>query len=447
MNIIKNYSKIATSVPRQQALDIINAGINRVMPGELIKKTVGYNGTFNAVRVQHDSYDLLRGRIFVVGGGKANGYMAEELERIIGPDNITAGLVTCTEDKYRTKKIKIKKAGSPLPDRRGEKAVGKMMALKEKYQINEKDLIICLISGGASALMPFPVKSVSLKEKLETSDLLLSCGANISEINCVRKHLSMTKGGLLARHFAPARVVSLIISDVTGNLLDVIGSGPTAPDTSTFSDAVFILEKYNIWEKVPASVSSYLKRGVKDRNLETPKKLSNAHNYILADNATALGAMALKAKSLGLGPMIVSTDQIGDPEQIAVKRAKEIRQGKYKEYNCLLIGGETTPKLPSNHGRGGRNLHYTAVTMLALKDYSKNWTMASVSTDGFDYIKEAAGAIVDNTSLGLAEAENLNISKYLTEYDTYKLFKKMSHSVVNTGYTGTNVGDIMVYII
>lgn len=322
-----------------------------------------------------------------------------------------------------------------------------MLALKKEYDTGEGDLVICLISGGGSALLPYPVNSVSLKDKQKVTDQLIKSGAPISDVNIVRKHLSKIKGGRLGRFFAPAKVVSLIISDVVGNDMAVIASGPTVPDPSTFTDAYNVLKKYDLLSVASKNVVKYLEKGLRGEVKENPKKLSHSHNYIIGDNRIALKAMAKKAQEIKLKPIIITTKQVGDPAKIARQMALRIASNKFSGYNVLLIGGETSPLVPKNSGQGGRNQHYVACTMLALRDLNKNWTMASLGTDGQDYIKGVAGAIIDNNSLKQAKLKLLDVLTYINNYNTYNLFKKLNHSLIKTGNTDTNVGDVVVYLL
>jgi hydroxypyruvate reductase/glycerate 2-kinase len=447
MKMIKNYKKIAVTKLRKQALEMIEAGIKKVHPGSLIKAGVRYNRNFNSLTAQNKTYDIIRGRIFVVGGGKAAGLMAQALEKIIGADNITAGIVNCHSDDYKLEKIEIIQAGHPLPDRKGVKGVDKMLDLKDEYEISEKDLVICLISGGGSSLMPGPVEAISLKDKQAVTQLLLESGADIREINAVRKHLSRVKGGRLGRHFQPAQVVSLILSDVVDNNLNVIASGPTVPDPTTFKDAQAVLVKYNLLEEILPKVKKYIGRGCDGQEEESPKELDNCDNYIIGDINMALEVMALKAKTLGLKPIIVSATLAGTPEIVGQRISQEIASGEYRDYNTLIFGGETTPGLPKAHGQGGRNQHLAAVSALAMQDYKKEWVMASVGTDGSDYLPEVAGAMVDNNTLAIARQKGLEVEDYINNYETFNLFKKIGSSLIVTGDTGTNVGDVMVYIL
>ena len=443
--IIKNKFELSITELRKQALDIIEAGIARVLPPALLKSAVRYDSAHRILTVKDDTYDLSKGRIFVIGGGKASGLMAETLEDIIAPDNIEAGVVTCKSGDYKTSKIKIIQAGHPVPDQRGLQGVKQMLALRERYSINENDLVICLISGGGSALMPCPVDGVNLKDKQTITELLLGCGAEIQAINAVRKHLSKTKGGGLGNFYSPATVVSLILSDVIGNNLDVIASGLTCPDSTTFSDAYEVLERYDLLSEVPEGAIDFLRKGCHGEVEETPKTLANCHNYIIGDNTLALEAMAEKASEMGFTPYIVTAEQKGDTTVMAQLRAKEILSAKYAGYDVVLIGGETTPKLPGAAGKGGRNQHYAAVSMLAMAGYAGEWVVASIGTDGSDFLPDVAGAMVDNNSLDSARARGIDVKSYLSRYDSNTLLKRIGDSLIVTGNTGTNVGDVILY--
>ena len=412
-----------------------------------MKHAVKFDPSAKILSINNMDFDVSKGRIFVIGGGKASGLMAQTLEEIIDPENITGGYVNCIDKNYKTIKIEITRASHPTPDQAGVSGVEQMLALKDRYSINEKDLVICLISGGGSALMPCPVEGISLADKQRINDLLIVGGPTIQEINTVRKHLSRIKGGRMGKFFFPAPVVSLIISDVVGNNLDAIASGPTVPDPTTFSNALDVLTKYNLLPVTPESIVAYLEKGRAGKHEETPKKIDNCHNFIIGDNRSALEAMVLKAKELGFNPYIVTAEQKGDPTEMAECRAAEILNREYKGYDVILVGGETTPTLPRNHGKGGRNQHYAAVSMMALENYPGEWLMASVGTDGSDYLPGIAGAIVDKNTLNAARLKEIEIQPYLDKYDSNTLLERIGNSLVTTGNTGTNVGDVAIYII
>jgi glycerate-2-kinase len=325
--------------------------------------------------------------------------------------------------------------------------VQEILALKQRYAIDGNDMVVFLISGGGSALMPYPVDGISLADKQNITELLLRSGAEIAEINAVRKHLSRIKGGQMGLYFAPATVVSLILSDVIGDDLASIASGPTVPDASTFADAYDVLERHDLLAAAPQSVVRFLQRGCLGKAAETPKALDNCHNYLIGNNKLALEAMLEKASETGLAPHIVTSEQKGETTAVARARAKEILNGKYDGYNAILIGGETTPKLPAAAGKAGRNQHYASVSMLAMKQYPGDWVVASVGTDGSDFLPDVAGAVIDSHSLVRAEAKGLDVPSYLERYDSNGLLKKIGDSLVVTGSTGTNVGDVILYLL
>ncbi len=439
--IIKNSQQLATTPKKKQTLEILESGIKSVLPRHLVKKSTSFDSNKKILAINNDQYNI-KGRIFIIGGGKASGAMAEELEKIIGQQNITAGIINCKDNNYKTEKIKIIQAGHPTPDEKGLQGVRQMLALKDKYNINQNDIIITLISGGGSALLPYPDENITLQDKQKINNLLLKSGAEIEEINNVRKKISKIKGGKLGQYFAPTTIISLIISDVIGNDPKNIASGPTTPDITTNQDALKILEKYNLTSTTPKAIIEHL-----NTQQKIIKELNNCHNYIIGNNKMALQAMFNQAKKLSLNPTIITSKLKGNPEQQAQKIAQEIANNKYSKFNALILGGETTPKLPPKHGQGGRNMHYIAASILALKDYSKNWTLTSISTDGSDFLKETAGAIADNGTIKIIQKKNLDLQSNLDNFDTYNLFKKIDNSLIITGPTKTNVGDILVYLL
>lgn len=445
--IIQNHDELAASAARKKALRIIEAGIESVSPVNIMKAAVSYNTAGHTLKVKGDNFSLKEGRLFVIGGGKASGLMAQALESIVGAENITAGTVNFKGGEAKTRKVKAVIAGHPVPDRRGLGGVEAMLVLKKRYSIGEKDIVVCLLSGGGSALMPYPVAEISLEDKQAVTELLIGSGANIDEVNVVRKHLSRIKGGSLGAFYAPARVISLILSDVVGNDLATIASGPTVTDPSTFAEAHGVLKRYGLLAKAPQSVVGYIEKGIRGEVPETLKTLSNCHNYIIGDSGLALEAMAEAAGKLGLNPLILTSCQTGDTAGVARFRAGELIANKYAGHDVLFIGGETTIKLPTKAGSGGRNQHYAAVSMLALADYPENWLVATVGTDGSDFLPDVAGAMVDKESLEAAKAKGLDIAAYIKRCDSNTLLKAIGNSLIVTGNTGTNVGDIIVYLV
>ncbi len=446
MEFIKNKKALASSEARKQALDLLEAGLGAIDPFALMKKSLRYSAKFNCLTVQNTEYNLITGRIFVVGGGKAAGRMAEALEDVIGEKNITAGIVNGLKKNSRLKKIKVIKAGHPLPNGAGVKGVEKMLALKKAYGINAKDLVIILLSGGGSALLPAPAAGISLQDKQATTDILIKSGAGIREINAVRKHLSKIKGGRLAEFFAPAQVLSLIISDVADNDPQTIASGPGAIDKTVYRDAFEVLEKYSLLKKIPPAVEAYLNRSMQTNAPETPKKLARTANFIIGSNADILEAMALEAKRKNLKPLIAAMNM---PREINIE-VKEfienIRAGKFKGYDILLFGSSVLINVLGKSGQGGRNQHFAALFASAF-NLAENWALACISSDGRDYLSGIGGAVVDNDTLSQAAGKGLDLNAHIENFDTYNLFDKLKNSLIKMDGTGTNVGDIGVLVI
>jgi glycerate-2-kinase len=325
-----------------------------------------------------------------------------------------------------------------------------MYGMKDSYRINEKDFIICLISGGGSALMPMPAKGLTLEEKQEVTSLLLECGADIHEINTVRKHLSGVKGGRLSEHFQPATVISIIISDVVGDDLDVIASGPTVPDKTTAKDALTVLDKYSLQGRVPAAVISYLDNIVSNHNddmvkaTETP---SSRFNFLIGTNRVALAAMSKKATGLGYKAVILTGSLTGETNDAAKWLAPSDAPGEDVP-DAFILGGETTPVIQEDHGVGGRNQQFAVVFMDEMEraKVPGTWVLASVGTDGSDYLPDVAGAIVDDSSFKHAGELGLDLAGAIRMHDSNSFFKALGGALVETGPTGTNVGDVIVFL-
>jgi hydroxypyruvate reductase/glycerate 2-kinase len=443
--IIKNKKELSTSQQRAQLLELIETGLEAVKPKNIFKLVIQYNPKNDSLKIFKDKYDLKNSRIFIIGGGKAAGAMAEAIEHIITPEKITAGIVNCNCINYKTEKIQINHASHPIPDQEGLNGVQQMLKLKESYSINRDDLVICLISGGGSAIMPCPVDGVTLEDIVNITDLLIHSGAEIAEINRVRSHISKIKGGRLASYFSPARIISLIISDVVDNDLAAIASGPTHFDTSAYAEAYGILERYDLISNAPENVLEHLKNNLQTQSTTNNKTTKNVNNYIIADNKLVVDKIVHEAKQLGLRPKIITHSQKGDTTEVANSHAQDIIAGKYQDYDLLLIAGETTLQLCTSHGAGGRNQHYIATTLFALGTYHGKWLVASIASDGADFMADVAGAMADNESWKKAVLDNLNVQYYLERFDSFTLLKKLGNSLIITEVTDTNVGDIIVY--
>lgn len=390
-------------------------------------------------------------RIFVLGAGKGSVPMAAACEKILG-GRIRQGLVVTKYGHGRAlRRIRVVEAGHPVPDRAGRQGAREMRSLLR--QAGKEDLIIFLTSGGCSALLPAPVPAVSLKDKQKLTGLLLRSGADIQEINTVRKHISLSKGGRLAQAAWPATVVNLIVSDVVGDDPDIIGSGPFRPDPSTYRDSWAVLEKYRLIRETPAAVTAWLRKGLAGTVEETPKPgepfFERVTNLILINNRQALTAAKARAKALGFKPLLLTSGITGEARTLAKfygAVAREIRQSGHpvRPPVCLLAGGEPTVTL-KGRGLGGRNTEL-ALALAREIEGLPGTTFLSAGTDGTDGPTDAAGALVDGQTWMQAEKKGLSPEKYLEENDSYHFFKEAGGLVI-TGPTGTNVMDIHILLI
>jgi hydroxypyruvate reductase len=397
-------------------------------------------------------YELARiRRLIVLGAGKAAPAMAKAVESVLGA-RITDGLAVTNAGRFRRlKRIRILTAGHPIPDRAGCAAAARMVDLVTG--LDPDDLVLFLLSGGASALLPFPVEGVTLRDKQRITNRLLRAGATIEELNAVRKHLSRLKGGQLAARCRPARVVSLILSDVIGNPVEAIGSGPTAPDTTTFDHAIGILKKYRLWSGAPLAVKKYLAAGRREDRPETPKPgdplFRRVKNVIIGDNRTAVEAAVYQARVLGLNGYVLTTKLRGEAREAANlfgSLAREVCESgvPVSRPACLVAGGELTVTV-SGHGKGGR---CQEMALAAVKEIAglNGTTLAAFGTDGTDGPTDAAGAVVDDTTLFRAARMGLDPDRFLARNDSYRFFKRLN-GLIQTGPTGTNVNDLYLLLI
>ncbi len=403
---------------------------------------------FSAVERRLRSADFSHFRhIYVLGAGKAGASMARAVERVLGR-RITAGLLNVKYGHVSPlRHIELNECGHPVPDAAGVSGAERIAALAS--QAGNDDLVLCLISGGASALLPLPAGPVILEEKQATTRLLLACGANIHEINAVRKHISRIKGGQLARLAHPAAVWSLLLSDVIGDNLDVIGSGPTAPDASTFRSAWDILSKYDLCERVPASVRARLEQGLRGEIPETPKPadpvFTRVRNHVVGSNRLAVDAAAARARERGFRTLVLSTFIEGETRDVARMHAAIAREicssGRpLKPPACLISGGETTVTLRGS-GLGGRNQEFVlaaAIDIAGLPDV----VVLSAGTDGTDGPTDAAGAIADGRTL----ARRPEAPAFLAANDSYHYFQSLGDLIL-TGPTHTNVMDVRIVLV
>jgi hydroxypyruvate reductase len=385
--------------------------------------------------------------IYVIGAGKASAEMARAIERLLGK-RIQRGLINVQRGCAASlRRIELNPSGHPVPDRDGEAGAARIAEITA--EAGPHDLVICLISGGASALMPLPAPPVTLQEKQETTRLLLNCGADIHEINCVRKHISHIKGGQLARLAYPATVLTLILSDVIGDDPDVIGSGPTVPDRSTFAQASAIFEKYAIWDRLPPGVRKRIAAGAEETPKPGDKIFDRVQNLIVGSNRLAVDAAAREARALGFHTLVLTTTLNGEAREVARVHpavAREIRAAgrPVRPPSCVISGGETTVTIRGG-GLGGRSQEFAlaaAIDLAGLKDV----LILSAGTDGSDGPTDAAGAFADGTTLSRAKSKGLDAAAYLANNDSYHFFDALG-DLIKTGPTGTNVADIQLILV
>jgi hydroxypyruvate reductase len=435
---------------RKDAETIFRSGISAVQPEAAIKRHCRLDKTH--LIIGENRLDLSGVQnIFVIGAGKAGAPMAQAVEDILG-DRITDGIVIVKYDHVcKTGTVKLMEAGHPIPDANGRTGASAVMEMAGRA--SSRDLVICLISGGGSALLPLPANGLTLKDKQDTAQVLLDCGATIHEVNTIRKHISMIKGGRLAEAAFPAPVITLILSDVVGDSLDVIASGPTVPDSSTFEDCLTILNKYDISNKLPRAVRDFIHSGVQGKIKDTPKKGSpvfeKTTTIIVGSNMEAVREAEKKARELGYNVLVLSSMIQGETKSVACVHtaiAKEIRKTgtPLPPPACILSGGETTVTIKGG-GKGGRNQEFALAAVMDLAD-EENILILSGGTDGTDGPTDAAGAFADTDTMKRASARGMDPASFLNDNDSYHFFEKTNDLFI-TGPTNTNVMDLRIMLV
>lgn len=431
---------------RTAAADIVVSAIESASPHAAVKRLMQLEG--NSLRLDDLVLDLGEyEHIYILGAGKASMQIAQALEDVLG-DRITDGLFVlkhgCQADLKQTRVIH---AAHPVPDANGLRGAWEMMDLAGR--ITERDLVFAGISGGSSSLLPLPVEGISLEDKQRVNEILLFCGADITEINAVRKHLSRIKGGWLAKAILPATLVNLTVSDVVGDPLDYI-TDPTVPDTSTFDDARRVLDQYGLWDVFPESAARYLRSGSEQQ--ETPKDFGDArlYNFIIVEGAAACLGAAARAEALGFRPLILTTMLKGEARDAGTffaSIANEIvRYGRPVPGPCAIIaGGENTVTINDQHGKGGPNQEFALSACLDIAGLD-NVVLVGIDTDGTDGPTDLAGGMVDGESLAAAEARGIDAFRALREHNVSAVLTEVG-DVVITGHTGTNVNDLKLLLV
>jgi glycerate 2-kinase len=436
---------------RPALANLLQAALAAVEPGGAVRRALRPDA--EGFVVASRGYPLAQWRrALVVGAGKASAPMAAAVEDVIGDRLPIEGSVNVRYGHAApTRHVRIREAGHPVPDAAGVEATRAMVELLRGA--DERDLVICVISGGGSALLTLPAEGVSLEDLQRTTDALLRCGATINEINIVRKHLDTVKGGGLARIAAPAQILTLVLSDVVGNPLDAIASGPSVPDTSTWSDAAAVFDRYALWDVVPGSVSRRLRVGVAGELPDTPKPgeplFERTQAVVVGSNLLACEAAEAAARQLGFQTLVLTTYVEGEAREVGRVLAGCLREVDASGHPlsrpcCLIAGGETTVSIRGG-GRGGRNQELALAAAFSLRGV-RDVLLASIGTDGSDGPTDAAGAFVDGTTLERAEVLGLDAARHLADNDSYTFFDRLG-DLIRTGPTNTNVNDLYLLFV
>lgn len=432
-------------------MELLEEALRAADPYEVVRKNIAIDGEEIVIAGER----FKPGNIWVLGLGKASIKMALAVEDVLGK-RISGGVIAAPKTlRGRVGKVprlmEIVWSSHPIPDEDSVRAGRKLLEYAE--QAREEDLVLVLVSGGGSALVEYPANDITLEDIVEVTRLLLRSGAIIQEINAVRKHLSMFKGGWLAKRAYPATLVSLIISDVVGDNLEAIASGPTAPDPTTFSDAYEILRRYGLWEKIPSKPREYIEKGLRGEAPETPKPgdevFRKVHNNIIASNIVSLKAMEAKARRLGYNTLILTSLLQGEAKvvgRVLASIALETLMNGYpvKPPAVILSGGETTVTVKGK-GKGGRNQELALSAAIDIRG-KHGIVIASMGTDGIDGVTDVAGGIVDAHSIERALSLGLDPYQILDNNDSYSFFNKLKDAIY-TGATGTNVNDVQVIVV
>ncbi|MAG35432.1 MAG: glycerate kinase [Dehalococcoidia bacterium] len=436
---------------RDLARRVLQAALDAVDPGQAVRAVLRRDGSL--LLAGDHTYDLdLIDRVFVVGTGKAGEPMAQAVADVL-EDRLSAGAVTVKEGTLTPasrslERVQFTEGGHPIPTRLAMDGANRIVDLAEAA--DEHDLVICLISGGGSALLPLPVDGVSLTDKQAMSDVLIRSGSTINQINTVRKHVSRAKGGRLAEFAAPAQVLTLVLSDVVGNPLDFIASGPTVPDSTTFADALSVLQQFDSERAVPASVWEHVESGAAGQVHETPKETDAAifgrtRAILVGSNEIAAEAARAAAQRLGFQTLVWTTYLEGEAREIAKVAgavAKELvhRNAPLQAPACMIAGGETTV-IVRGDGKGGRNQELAVAAADAIRGLPRTLVVAA-ATDGSDAHPDAAGGMVDGTTVDRGRNRGLYVREALGNNDSYHYLQGVGDLLV-TGPTNTNVNDLL----
>ncbi|ASI99065.1 glycerate kinase type-2 family protein [Thermococcus celer] len=432
---------------RRVALEIMRAAIESADPYRAVRRNLKVNE--NRLTVRGEEFEV-KGKVYLLSFGKAACPMARAVFDLLGA-RIAEGVIVTKYGYARNcpkmEKLKVIEAGHPVPDENS--MLGGKLGLELARKVGEDDVLIVLISGGGSALFLLPEEGISLDDKIRTNELLLRSGARIYEINTVRKHISAVKGGKLAKR-VKGRIISLILSDVVGDPLEAIASGPTVKDPTTFEDAFRILNLYGVWDQLPESVRRHIELGLRGEVEETLKEdLPNVHNFIVGSNTLACESALKKARELGYNPLLLTTTLEGEAREVALALGSIVQEiARYdrpvQKPAVLIAGGEWTVTISGEAGLGGPNQEFAL--SVARKIAGLNAAVLAVDTDGTDGPTDAAGGIVDGETLERLKEEGVDVEKALRNHDSYRALEKAG-ALLKTGPTGTNVNSLIIGVV
>jgi len=434
------------------AKKIIKKALNAVDPYNLVLNNLGIQD--NILFIKDKKIDLSKfGKIHILGCGKGATYLYKGVKKIVGQRINSGIIVSIKEHSFKDKRVKFFEGSHPIPNKSSLES-GNALYNYVKNEIKSNDLVFFLISGGASSILIKPFQGINFEDKIKINKLLLLCGADIKEINCVRKHISAIKGGRIAELIFPAKIITLIVSDIIDSPFEHIGSGPTIGDSTTFSDAYEVLKKYNLTQKLRVGIRDYFLKGINKEIPETPHPdseiFSKNYNFLIGDNLIALESAKKEAERLGIKTFILTSRDNGEPLQVA-----KVYSSMLKEILCtkdpikspllILCGGELNVYVKGK-GKGGRNQEFVLNMLKELKAIKKPFYISSIGTDGIDGPTDAAGAWIDEKTINKVNRLKLNIDSYLKENDSYNFFKKINH-LIKTGPTRTNVMDFRMFYV
>lgn len=439
-------SKNKLSLFEKKLLSIINESILLSNPKNILKNQFKKLSD-RKFKIGEQIVDLSRGNLYVLGWGKVSGVMAEGIEEILGAEMIKEGIVISTSSEYNLKKIKLFKGSHPFPSKENIHATKEIVNLAKKC--NKDDYVICLVSGGGSALLCLPVPEISLDEKIKTTKIMTLAGILGEELNSVRKHLSDIKGGKLAKIIYPATIFNLVISDDVHNTINSVASGATYPDTSTFTEALQVIDKYDLTNKIPSKVINYIKSNIGNNEKETLKKNSAVFDrtitYVILDNKAFLETIKKVAIKQGFNKVKIYPKILdGDIDEEFLKFLSFVQNTSREKDPILVLGGGEVGVKTIQAGKGGRAQHFAALMIPELQNIESS-VFVAIASDGKDFVEGIAGALVNNKTMDTVDKEKIDYKDYVEKTDTFTLHSRLNTHLYTIKPTQINVFEIYIF--